>query len=146
MKIIVLDGNENQAVACVRSLARAGHQVVVGAPTSWSKAGWSRYCKETFVYSAPDVSAFVERVVQEVRREPGAEESRAVNSARTQMARRRDGRIPARARRWHGLHAGQRPVLEFAAAGGIRGRRFPIDAGGDGGIGSMEWGQEITLH
>ncbi|HEY7181236.1 MAG TPA: hypothetical protein VIC84_07445 [Blastocatellia bacterium] len=72
MKIIVLDGNENQAVACVRSLARAGHQVVVGAPTTWSKAGWSRYCKETFVYPAPDVSAFVERVVREVRREPGA--------------------------------------------------------------------------
>jgi hypothetical protein len=72
MKIIVLDGNENQAVACVRSLARAGHQVVVGAPTAWSKAGWSRYCERTFVYPAPDVSEFVERIVQEARREPGA--------------------------------------------------------------------------
>ena len=72
MKIIVLDGNENQAVACVRSLARAGHQVVVGAPTAWSKAGWSRYCERTFVYPALDVSAFVERIVQEARREPGA--------------------------------------------------------------------------
>src|SRR5262245_44775715 len=72
MKIIVLDGNENQAVACVRSLARAGHQVVVGAPTAWSKAGWSRYCERTFVYPAPDVSAFIERIVQEARREPGA--------------------------------------------------------------------------
>src|SRR5262252_6642007 len=72
MKIIVLDGNENQAVACVRSLARAGHQVVVGAPAAWSKAGWSRYCERTFVYPAPDVSAFVERIVQEARREPGA--------------------------------------------------------------------------
>ncbi|MGE0131186.1 MAG: hypothetical protein AB7U82_24160 [Blastocatellales bacterium] len=73
MKIIVLDGNENQAVASVRSLARAGHHVVVGAPTGWSKAGWSRYCKETFVYPAPqrDASAFVERVVQEARRERG---------------------------------------------------------------------------
>src|SRR5262249_60369081 len=72
MRIIVLDGNENQAVACVRSLARAGHQVVVGAPTAWSKAGWSRYCERTFIYPAPDVSAFVECIVQEARREPGA--------------------------------------------------------------------------
>jgi thiamine monophosphate kinase len=72
MKIIVLDGNENQAVACVRSLARAGHQVVVGAPTARSKAGWSCYCERTFVYPAPDVSEFVERIVQETRREPGA--------------------------------------------------------------------------
>src|SRR4030095_6524393 len=72
MKIIVLDGNENQAVACVRALARAGHQVCVGARTAWSKAGWSRYCERTFVYPALDVSAFVERIVQEARREPGA--------------------------------------------------------------------------
>lgn len=73
MTIIVLDGNENQAVACVRSLARAGHRVVVGASTSWSKAGWSRDCKATFVYPAPQqgVCAFVESVVHEARREPG---------------------------------------------------------------------------
>jgi predicted dinucleotide-binding enzyme len=37
MKIIALDGNENQAAACVRSLARAGHRVIVGATTAWSK-------------------------------------------------------------------------------------------------------------
>src|SRR5215831_17757458 len=55
-----------------RSPVRAGHQVVVGAPAAWSKAGWSRYCERTFVYPAPDVSAFVERIVQEARREPGA--------------------------------------------------------------------------
>ena len=33
MTILVLDGNENQAVACVRSLARTGHRVEVGADT-----------------------------------------------------------------------------------------------------------------
>ena len=38
MRILVLDGNENQAVAAVRSLARGGHRVEVGAmKTSGSK-------------------------------------------------------------------------------------------------------------
>jgi hypothetical protein len=32
-RVLVLDGNENQAVACVRSLARAGYHVTVGAHT-----------------------------------------------------------------------------------------------------------------
>ena len=46
MNVLVLDGNENQAVACVRSLARAGHRVIVGTPEqiaddieAWFKAG-----------------------------------------------------------------------------------------------------------
>lgn len=64
MRVIVLDGNENQAVACVRSLGRAGFEVDVGADTSWSKAGWSRYCHRQFRYAAPqrDVAAFVDDV------------------------------------------------------------------------------------
>ncbi|HEY9403722.1 MAG TPA: ATP-grasp domain-containing protein [Pyrinomonadaceae bacterium] len=73
MRVLVLDGNENQAVACVRSLARAGHAVSVGAHTSWSKAGWSRGCRSTFAYPAPqeDADAFVRSVVSEAGREPG---------------------------------------------------------------------------
>jgi predicted ATP-grasp superfamily ATP-dependent carboligase len=65
MTIIVLDGNENQAVAAVRSLASAGHDVVVGAETSWSKAGWSRGCRSTFTYPSPehDVPGFLHSVV-----------------------------------------------------------------------------------
>jgi predicted ATP-grasp superfamily ATP-dependent carboligase len=72
MRILVLDGNENQAVAAVRSLARAGHRVVVGASTSWSKAGWSRDAAGTFVYPAPqqDALAFVRRISEEAAREP----------------------------------------------------------------------------
>ena len=72
MNVLVLDGNENQAVASVRSLARAGHRVAVGAPTSWSKAGWSRACAATFVYPAPQQSAadFVARIAEEVKRAP----------------------------------------------------------------------------
>ena len=45
LRVFVLDGNENQAVACVRSLAAAGHDVHVGSDSRWSKAGWSRFCR-----------------------------------------------------------------------------------------------------
>ncbi|HJQ23227.1 MAG TPA: acetate--CoA ligase family protein [Blastocatellia bacterium] len=73
MRVLVLDGNENHAVAAVRSLACAGHRVVVGASTSWSKAGWSRDAACTFVYPAPqaDALAFVRCVADEAAREPG---------------------------------------------------------------------------
>lgn len=73
MRVLVLDGNENQAVACARSLARAGHQVSVGADTTWSKAGWSRSSRSTFIYPAPrhDAHAFAARVAEESAREPG---------------------------------------------------------------------------
>jgi predicted ATP-grasp superfamily ATP-dependent carboligase len=69
MTVLVLDGNENQAVAAVRSLARAGHRVLVGAETTWSKAGWSRYAAGTFVYTSPeiDVDAFVARLADVTR-------------------------------------------------------------------------------
>jgi predicted ATP-grasp superfamily ATP-dependent carboligase len=53
MKILVLDGNQNQAVACVRSLARQGHTVRVGESRPWSKAGWSRFCAGSFQYASP---------------------------------------------------------------------------------------------
>jgi predicted ATP-grasp superfamily ATP-dependent carboligase len=73
MRVLILDGNENQAVACVRSLARAGHTALVGAASSWSKAGWSRSCAGTFRYPAPeqDVAAFVARVAEVASRQPG---------------------------------------------------------------------------
>ncbi len=73
MRVLVLDGNENQAVAAVRSLARAGHRVFVGASTSWSKAGWSRDAAGSFTYPAPqeDALAFVHCIAQQTNREPG---------------------------------------------------------------------------
>src|SRR5947207_13479704 len=73
MTILVLDGNENQAVAAVRSLARAGYRVSVGADTRWSKAGWSRYCSRSFRYPAPqdDADAFVACIAAEAACEPG---------------------------------------------------------------------------
>ena len=73
MRVLVLDGNENQAVACVRSLARAGHEVCVGSDCSWSKAGWSRFARGAFRYVAPqrDAEAFVESVARETVRARG---------------------------------------------------------------------------
>lgn len=70
MNVLVLDGNENQAVAAARSLACAGHRVHVGAPTSWSKAGWSRAATGAFRYPSPqaDADAFVEAIAAEVAR------------------------------------------------------------------------------
>jgi len=66
MRILVLDGNQNQAVASVRSLARAGHEVLVGETGRWSKAGWSRSCRATFPYPDPrqDAGGFVARIAE----------------------------------------------------------------------------------
>ena len=73
MRVLVLDGNENHAVAAVRSLAAAGHDVYVGADSSWSKAGCSRYSKGSFRYTAPQVAVdeFVARIVSEVKKHDG---------------------------------------------------------------------------
>lgn len=68
MRILVLDGNENHAVAAVRSLGQAGHNVLVGAASAWSKAGWSRAAQGTFVYPAPQTDAlkFVASIKEKV--------------------------------------------------------------------------------
>lgn len=74
MTVLVLDGNENQAVAATRSLARAGHRVLVGAETSWSKAGWSRHAAATFTYPSPatQTERFVRCIAGVVERTGGA--------------------------------------------------------------------------
>jgi len=73
VRVLVLDGNENQAVACVRSLGRAGFVVDVGADTGWSKAGWSRYCRRQFRYTAPQrsMTSFVDEVTREAAKQAG---------------------------------------------------------------------------
>lgn len=73
MKILVLDGHQNQAVASVRSLARAGHEVFVGESASWSKAAWSRSSAGRFQYPAPheNVQSFIGTLARLVSRAPG---------------------------------------------------------------------------
>ena len=73
MKILVLDGNQNQAVASVRSLARAGHTVIAGESASWSKAGWSRSSSGTFRYPAPHERShdFIRALASFAQQNPG---------------------------------------------------------------------------
>src|SRR5208283_3759897 len=73
MRILVLYGDQNQAVACVRSLARQGHVVRVGESRPWSKAGWSRYCSGSFQYASPhtDPQTFLSDIVTEAGKESG---------------------------------------------------------------------------
>ena len=73
MRILVLDGNQNQAVASVRSLAKAGHEVLVGESSPWSKAGWSRSCRSTFRYPDPqqDAATFVARIAEVAAQQSG---------------------------------------------------------------------------
>ncbi len=73
MNVLVLDGNQNQAVASVRSLACAGHTVYAAEAAPWSKAGWSRSSHGSFRYPAPtnSVDDFIVAIVAFVRQHPG---------------------------------------------------------------------------
>jgi predicted ATP-grasp superfamily ATP-dependent carboligase len=73
MNVLVLDGNQNQAVASVRSLAHAGHTVYAAEAASWSKAGWSRTSSGSFRYPPPQqqVEAFIAAISTFVRQRPG---------------------------------------------------------------------------
>lgn len=42
--ILVLDGQTNQALACVRSLGKAGHRVLIASCRHAPLAAWSRHC------------------------------------------------------------------------------------------------------
>lgn len=46
--VLVLDGQTNQALACVRSLGRAGYRVLVASLVPWPLAAWSHYCSGRF--------------------------------------------------------------------------------------------------
>ena len=57
-RVLVLDGHTTQALACVRSLGRAGVTVFVASPQHWPMAGWSRYCRARFHQAGETVAAF----------------------------------------------------------------------------------------
>jgi predicted ATP-grasp superfamily ATP-dependent carboligase len=73
MNILVLDGNQNQAVASVRSLARSGHRVYTGEAASWSKASLSRASSGHFRYPSPQqhIGEFIAALSKFVREHPG---------------------------------------------------------------------------
>lgn len=96
----MLDGNENQAVAAVRSLDRAGHRVTVGADTTWSKAGWSRHAAASLRYPSPrrEPDAFVRRLEDFVRAEPGTLVLPLTESSTLRVSENRDRLFAAGAR------------------------------------------------
>lgn len=59
--VLITDGNERSALAAVRSLGDKGIRTIVGAETTSSIAGASRYCADTVVYPSPwnDEEGFV---------------------------------------------------------------------------------------
>jgi predicted ATP-grasp superfamily ATP-dependent carboligase len=56
--VLVLDGQTNQALACVRSLGRAGWRVLVASERRFPLAGWSRYCAGRFRLAGETTAAF----------------------------------------------------------------------------------------
>jgi len=59
-RVLVLDGQTNQALACVRSLGLAGHEVLVASHVRWPLAGWSRHCRDRFRLERETVAAYAE--------------------------------------------------------------------------------------
>src|SRR5439155_838245 len=57
-RVLVLDGQTNQALACVRSLGRAGYRVLVASQRRWPLAAWSRYSRGGFRLPGQTVAAF----------------------------------------------------------------------------------------
>jgi len=57
-RVLVLDGQSTEALACTRSLGRAGHPVVVAARSRRPLAAWSRHCEARFRLSGETVAAF----------------------------------------------------------------------------------------
>lgn len=57
-RVLLLDGQTNQALACARSLGRAGCEVLVASPMLRPLASWSRYCSARFRLTGETSMAF----------------------------------------------------------------------------------------
>ena len=68
--VLVTDGQERSALAITRGLGRAGIPVIVGAETTISLAGASRYCVAKWQYPSPlqQPAQFISSLVEAVRR------------------------------------------------------------------------------
>ena len=56
--VLVLDGYVNYALACTRSLGRAGYTVFVASDRRWPLAAWSHYCEASFLLEGETIAAF----------------------------------------------------------------------------------------
>lgn len=57
-RVLVLDGHSNQALACVRSIGRAGYDVFVASHRRWPLGAWSRYSRGGYLLAAQTVPAY----------------------------------------------------------------------------------------
>src|SRR2546423_15551496 len=57
-RVLILDGYSNAALACVRSLGRAGYTVFVGSHRRLPLAPWSRYCAGTCWHATETLPGF----------------------------------------------------------------------------------------
>src|SRR5205823_13670850 len=60
-RVLVLDGQTTQALACVRSLGRAGYDVLVASDCRWPLGAWSRHSRARFRVKGERVVALAER-------------------------------------------------------------------------------------
>jgi predicted ATP-grasp superfamily ATP-dependent carboligase len=58
--VLILDGHTNQALACVRSLGRAGYRALVASHRRSPLAAWSRYCRSCFRLRGETIEAYAE--------------------------------------------------------------------------------------
>lgn len=101
MRVLLLDGAVNPAVAAVRSLGRAGHRVYVGSSGEWSKTGWSRYAFGSFTYPSAQnsIEEFAERIAAEINGDngtfvlPATEKTAMALSARRSLIEDAGGRL-----------------------------------------------------
>src|SRR5207249_9403893 len=56
--VLLLDGQTTQALACARSLGRAGYRVLVASHRRRPLAAWSRFAHAVFVLEDQSVPAF----------------------------------------------------------------------------------------
>ncbi|ULA65125.1 MAG: putative carbamoyl phosphate synthase large subunit [Nitrospira sp.] len=92
--VLVTDGQERAALAITRSLGQAGLRVIVGAETSQSLAGASKYCSRTWQYPSPqkDPSRFVSSLSDAVD-QLGLTAIMPVTDATTQLLAARRGQF-----------------------------------------------------
>ena len=57
-RVLILDAHTNEALACARSLGRAGHRVLVASQRRRPLAAWSRYCEAAFKVQGETPAAF----------------------------------------------------------------------------------------
>jgi len=69
-KWMILDAYSYQTLACVRSFGKRGIDFVLGGETKHDMSFYSKYCKQSFVYTKPTVSIsrFVDDLNDNIRK------------------------------------------------------------------------------